>query len=105
MTMLIIGRAIQGLGGGGLMITCQAIIAELVPPRDRARFTAPMGAVFGVSAVAGPLLGGWFTDTASWRWCFWINLPVGAAAFVVCAFALRTPRESVEVTIYYLGIA
>ncbi|WP_406432378.1 MFS transporter [Streptomyces sp. NBC_00631] len=104
MTMLIIGRAVQGLGGGGLMITCQAIVAELVPPRERARFMAPMGAVFGFSAVAGPLLGGWFTDTVSWRWCFWINLPVGAAAFAVAAFALRTPRKYVKVTIDYLGI-
>lgn len=102
--MLIMGRAVQGLGGGGLMITSQAIIAELVPPRQCARFMAPMGAVFGVSAVAGPLLGGWFTDAVSWRWCLWINLPVGAAALTVAAFALRTPRKSVKVTIDYLGI-
>jgi EmrB/QacA subfamily drug resistance transporter len=104
MTMLIIGRAVQGLGGGGLMITSQAIVAELVPPRERARFMAPIGAVFGLSAVAGPLLGGYFTDTVSWRWCFWINLPVGAAAFAVATFALRTPRKRVKVTIDYLGI-
>ncbi|WP_406430545.1 MFS transporter [Streptomyces sp. NBC_00631] len=104
MTMLIIGRAVQGLGGGGLMITSQAIVAELVPPRERARFMAPIGAVFGLSAVAGPLLGGWFTDSVSWRWCFWLNLPVGAAAFAVGAFALRTRRRSVKVTIDYVGI-
>ncbi|WP_405729055.1 MFS transporter [Streptomyces sp. NBC_00028] len=104
MTVLIIGRAVQGLGGGGLMITSQAIVADVVPPRERARFMAPIGAVFGLSAVAGPLLGGWFTDTVSWRWCFWLNLPVGAAAFAVSAFALRTPRRSVKIAIDYVGI-
>jgi EmrB/QacA subfamily drug resistance transporter len=104
MATLIIGRGIQGLGGGGLMITSQAIIADLVPPRQRARYMAPMGAVFGLSAVAGPLLGGWFTDHADWRWAFWINLPIGAVAFAVCAFALRLPRRAVRVSIDYTGI-
>ncbi|WP_062642594.1 MDR family MFS transporter [Streptomyces maremycinicus] len=104
MTVLIIGRAVQGLGGGGLMITAQAIIADLVPPRQRAKYMAPMGAVFGLSSVAGPLLGGWFTDGVGWRWAFWINLPLGALALAVAAFALRLPRRSVKVAVDYLGI-
>lgn len=105
MTMLIIGRGIQGLGGGGLMILSQTIIADLVPPRQRAKYMAPIGAVFGLSAVAGPLLGGWFTDSVGWRWAFWINLPVGLLALAVCAVALRLPRRAVTVTIDFLGIA
>ncbi|WP_239157700.1 MDR family MFS transporter [Streptomyces sp. SID13726] len=105
MTMLIIGRGIQGLGGGGLMITSQAIVADLVPPRQRARYMAPMGAVFGLSCVAGPLLGGWFTDTVGWRWAFWINLPVGALALAVSASALRLPRRALRVALDYRGFA
>ncbi|MET7477032.1 MDR family MFS transporter [Streptomyces sp. NPDC005648] len=103
MTWLIIGRGVQGLGGGGLMITSQAIIADLVPPRQRAKYMAPMGAVFGLSSVAGPLLGGWFTDGPGWRWAFWINLPVGVLALVIGVFALRLPRRAVEVVFDYLG--
>jgi EmrB/QacA subfamily drug resistance transporter len=105
MTMLIIGRGIQGLGGGGLMILSQTIIADLVPPRQRAKYMAPMGAVFGLSAVAGPLLGGWFTDSVGWRWAFWVNLPLGVLALTVCVFALRLPRRAVRVRIDFLGIA
>jgi len=105
MTMLIIGRGIQGLGGGGLMILSQTIIADLVPPRQRAKYMAPIGAVFGLSAVAGPLLGGWFTDSVGWRWAFWINLPVGLFALAVCSVALRLPRRAVKVSLDYVGIA
>ncbi|MFJ8142793.1 MDR family MFS transporter [Streptomyces sp. NPDC096013] len=105
MTMLIIGRAVQGLGGGGLMITSQAIIADLVPPRQRAKYMAPIGAVFGLSSVAGPLLGGWFTDSVGWRWSFWINLPVGVLALTVGVLALRLPRRTVEVAFDYMGFA
>lgn len=103
MTWLIVGRGVQGLGGGGLMITSQAIVADLVPPRQRARYMAPIGAVFGLSSVVGPLLGGWFTDGIGWRWAFWINLPVGAVALAVGAVALRLPRRSVKVAFDYLG--
>jgi EmrB/QacA subfamily drug resistance transporter len=105
MTWLIIGRAVQGLGGGGLMITSQAIIADLVPPRQRAKYMAPIGAVFGLSSVVGPLLGGWFTDGIGWRWAFWINLPVGVLALVVGGFALRLPLRATKVALDYLGFA
>jgi EmrB/QacA subfamily drug resistance transporter len=105
MTMLIVGRGIQGLGGGGLMILSQTIIADLVPPRQRAKYMAPMGAVFGLAAVAGPLLGGWFTDSIGWRWAFWVNLPLGVLALAVCAVALRLPRRAVRVRVDVLGIA
>jgi MFS family permease len=69
MTTLIVGRVIQGLGGGGLMITSQAMIADLVPARQRARYMAPIAAIFGLSTIVGPLLGGWFTDSITWRLC------------------------------------
>ncbi|MDD9376907.1 MDR family MFS transporter [Streptomyces sp. ZAF1911] len=105
MTVLIIGRAVQGLGGGGLMIISQAIIADLVPPRQRAKYMAPIGAVFGLSAVVGPLLGGWFTDGIGWRWAFWINLPIGALALAIGAFALRLPRKTAQVAFDYLGFS
>ncbi|GAA1611844.1 MDR family MFS transporter [Actinoplanes couchii] len=105
MPALITGRALQGLGGGGLMIISQAIVADLVPPRERAKFLAPMGAVFGIASVAGPLLGGWFTDQHSWRWAFWINVPLGAVAIGVALFALRLPRRNRTVRLDYPGTA
>jgi EmrB/QacA subfamily drug resistance transporter len=104
MTMLIIGRGVQGLGGGGLMILSQTIIADLVPPRQRAKYMAPMGAIFGLSSVAGPLLGGWFTDSVGWRWAFWINLPLGLLALAVCSVALQLPRRAVKFSLDCLGI-
>ncbi len=67
---LIVGRAVQGLGGGGLVITAQAIVADVVPARERGRYVGVLGGVFAVSSVAGPLLGGWFTDVVGWRWRF-----------------------------------
>lgn len=90
---LVVWRAVQGLGGGGLMILSQAIIADIVPAKDRGRYMGPMGALFGVAAVIGPLLGGFFTDTLTWRWAFWINVPIGIGAFVVAWFALRLPSH------------
>ncbi|MFT4280603.1 MDR family MFS transporter [Microbacterium sp.] len=104
MTTLILGRGIQGLGGGGLMIMSQAIIADLVPARQRAKFMAPIGAVFGLASVVGPLAGGWFTDSAHWRWAFWINLPLAAVAVVVAVVALKLPHTPTRVRIDYLGI-
>lgn len=90
---LVVGRGIQGLGGGGLMILSQAIIADIVPAKDRGKYMGPMGALFGIAAVVGPLLGGLFTEHADWRWCFWINIPVGIAAFAVAWFALKLPSH------------
>ncbi|MDN4477201.1 MDR family MFS transporter [Demequina sp. SYSU T00039] len=82
MTELIVGRAIQGLGGGGLMILSQAIIADIVPARERGRYMGVMGGVFALASVIGPLLGGWFTESVGWRWCMWINIPLGAIAIL-----------------------
>lgn len=90
---LVFWRGVQGLGGGGLMILSQAIIADIVPAKDRGKYMGPMGALFGISAVVGPLLGGLFTDHADWRWCFWINIPIGIAAFITAWFTLKLPTH------------
>ena len=89
MTELIAFRALQGLGGGGLMVTTQAAIGDVVPARDRGRYSGLMGGVFGISTVIGPLLGGFFVDNLSWRWIFYINVPIGVIAFVVIAARLH----------------
>ncbi|WNM24995.1 MDR family MFS transporter [Demequina capsici] len=101
---LVAARAVQGLGGGGLMILSQAIIADIVPASQRGRYMGPMGALFGISAVVGPLLGGWLTDGPGWRWTFWINVPVGIAAVVVAWFALRLPTHRSDRPIDWAGI-
>lgn len=80
MASLIVGRAVQGLGGGGLMILAQSIVADIFAPKERGKYMGIMGAAFGVSAVVGPLLGGLFTDYIGWRWCFWINIPMALTA-------------------------
>jgi EmrB/QacA subfamily drug resistance transporter len=105
MTQLILFRAIQGLGGGGLIVTTQAVVGDIVPPRDRGRYQGIFGAVFGLSSIAGPLLGGYFTTHLSWRWIFYINLPVGIAALVVLAATLPSLDRRAERTIDYVGAA
>jgi EmrB/QacA subfamily drug resistance transporter len=100
---LIAFRALQGLGGGGLIVLAQAIIADVVPPRERGRYQGIFGAVFGVTSVAGPLMGGFFVDNLSWRWVFYINLPIGAIALVVIAFALPSLANRGHHSIDYLG--
>ncbi|KQX82320.1 MFS transporter [Streptomyces sp. Root1310] len=103
MPQLIAFRALQGLGGGGLMVLSMAIVGDLVPPRDRGRYQGLFGAVFGATSVLGPLLGGLFTEHLSWRWVFYINLPVGVVALAVIATVLRIPRKSTKHVIDYLG--
>jgi EmrB/QacA subfamily drug resistance transporter len=100
---LIAFRAVQGLGGGGLMVLSMAIVGDLVPPRDRGRYQGLFGAVFGATSVLGPLLGGLFVDHLSWRWVFYVNLPVGVVALAVIAAVLHLPERRTEHRIDYLG--
>ncbi|WP_443043681.1 MFS transporter [Streptomyces sp. GS7] len=94
MDQLVAFRAVQGIGGGGLLIGVQAIVAEAVPPRARGRWMSLMGAAFGLASVAGPPLGGLCADHASWRWCFSLAVPFGLLAFLLVAVALRLPRPA-----------
>ena len=89
MVQLIAFRAIQGLGAGGLIVTTLAVIGDLIPPRERGKYQGYFGGVFGVSTVIGPLLGGFFVDNLSWRWIFYVNLPVGVVALAVIATAFH----------------
>ncbi len=103
MPQLIGFRALQGLGGGGLIVLSMAIVGDLVPPRERGRYQGLFGAVFGATSVLGPLLGGLFTQHLSWRWVFYVNLPVGVVALAVIATVLHIPRRSTKHMIDYLG--
>ncbi|MFJ3142751.1 MFS transporter [Streptomyces halstedii] len=103
MPQLIGFRALQGLGGGGLMVLSMAIVGDIVTPRERGKYQGLFGAVFGVTSVLGPLLGGFFTQHLSWRWVFYINLPIGVVALLVIAAVLHIPVRRTKHTIDYLG--
>ncbi|MCG7202569.1 MFS transporter [Streptomyces arenae] len=103
MDQLIAFRAVQGVGAGGLMIGVQAIIADIVPPRQRGRFMGLIGAAFGLASVAGPLLGGYFTDHLSWRWCFYVNVPFGLVTLAVVTAVLKLPKPRARARFDVLG--
>src|SRR6476660_6028686 len=105
MIQLISFRALQGVGAGGLMVGAQAIIGDIVPPRERGRYMGLIGAVFAVASVAGPLLGGFFVDSLSWRWVFYVNIPVGALAIAIVGTRLHLHTPLRRHRVDYLGAA
>jgi EmrB/QacA subfamily drug resistance transporter len=104
MAVLIIGRAIQGIGGGGLMVTAQALIADAIPLRERGRYQGALGAVFGLTTVLGPTLGGLFTDHLSWRWCFYVNVPIAVVMVAMAYRTLPSVRQATRPVIDRIGI-
>src|ERR1700737_4370889 len=104
MTMLVASRALQGIGGGAIMVPATALIGEVVPLRERGRYQGALGAVFGVTTVIGPLLGGFFTDHLSWRWAFWINVPVAVVVFFVAIVTIPALGKTTRPAIDYAGI-
>ena len=105
MLELIGFRALQGIGAGGLMVGAQAIIADIVPPRERGRYMGLIGSVFAVASVAGPLLGGFLVDNLSWRWVFYVNMPVGALAVLIVVTRLHLHTPTIRHRIDLLGAA
>ena len=103
MTMLIAFRAVQGLGAGGLIALAMAIIGDIVSPRERGRYQGYLGAVFALASIGGPLLGGFFVDNLTWRWIFYVNVPIGAVALFVTTIALDLPFRRVDHAIDYVG--
>lgn len=101
---LIAWRGFQGLGGGGLMILSQAIIADIIPASERGKYMGPLGGLFAISSVLGPVLGGFFTQHMDWRWCFWINVPIGIVAFIIALFALKLPSHRSDKKVDFAGI-
>ena len=104
MGMLMGARALQGIGGGAIMVTSSALIGEVIPLRDRGRYQGALGAVFGVTTVIGPLLGGFFTDHLGWRWAFWFNVPIGLLVLVVSMVAIPALGRTGRAVIDYAGI-
>jgi EmrB/QacA subfamily drug resistance transporter len=104
MAMLVGSRALQGIGGGAITVTASALIGEVVPLRDRGRYQGILGAVFGVTTVIGPLLGGYFTDYLTWRWAFWVNVPVSVVVILVAAVAIPELVAAAKPVIDYAGI-
>ncbi|MET9290495.1 DHA2 family efflux MFS transporter permease subunit [Streptomyces sp. NPDC003077] len=104
MMMLVVARAVQGIGGGGLMVTAMALIADVIPLRERGKYQGALGAVFAVTTVVGPTLGGLFTDHASWRWCFYVNIPVAAVMILMAARTVPVVRSAARPAIDYAGI-
>jgi EmrB/QacA subfamily drug resistance transporter len=105
MMQLILFRALQGLGAGGLMVGVMAIIGDLVPPRDRGRYQGLMSGIMAIAMVAGPLAGGFITDHLSWRWAFYVNLPLGGVALILLATRMHLPKYRTEHRIDWLGAA
>jgi EmrB/QacA subfamily drug resistance transporter len=104
MTALVLWRAVQGLGAGGLMVTSTALIADIVPLRERGKYQGILGSVFGVVTVAGPMLGGLFVDHLSWRWSFYVNIPLVVVVLAVAASAMPSARAALKPVVDYLGI-
>ncbi|WP_371811968.1 MULTISPECIES: MDR family MFS transporter [Micrococcaceae] len=96
MTTLIIARGLQGLGGGGLMILSQSVIADVIPARERGKYMGALMGVFAFSSVAGPLLGGWLTEGPGWRWAFWMNIPLGVLALAATIFLIPHTNKAVD---------